>query len=170
MKLNKTKVLNDITIIIDSREKKNDHIKSWLDENKIPYIVEKLDSGDYSFLLKNYPELDLDRRFLIEKKNSLDELVGNFTKDRDRFHREFERLGEFDKMHLVVENGTFKKMLSGSYRSSFSPKAYLASLLTFAIRYDINVWFTTPSETGQIIYSILYYELYEYLNYLENNS
>jgi ERCC4-type nuclease len=166
--MNKTKILSDITIISDSRERKNDHILTWFKDNNISYKVEKLDSGDYSLILPNYPELDLDRKFLIERKANLDELSNNLTKDRDRFHREFERLGEFDKMHLVIENATFKKMLSGSYRSSFSPKAYLASLLTFAIRYDINVWFTTPAETGQIIYSILYYELYEYLNYLES--
>ena len=168
--MNKVAILKDIVMVVDTREKKNEHIIQYFEENKIPYVIDKLKSGDYSFFLPNNPELNVDRKFLIEKKNSLDELAGNFTVDRERFHREFQRLDEDETMHLLVEGATFKKMLAGSYRSSFAPNAYLASLLSFCIRYDINVWFCTPAETGELIYKILYYELYEYLNFIEKTE
>lgn len=60
-----------MTIIVDSREKKWKHIKEYFDEHKIKYRVEKLDVGDYTFELNNYPNLDLDNKFIIERKGSL---------------------------------------------------------------------------------------------------
>lgn len=159
----KLSILKDITIISDTRERKNQHIINYLDENKIPYIVDKLDSGDYSLVLPNYPELNMDRKIIIERKNSLTELAGNFTKGRERFKNEFERIGD-SKIHLVVETATFKKLHNGSYRSEFSPKAYMASLLTWQIRYDCPIWFAETTESPNLIYQIMYYELNEFLN------
>lgn len=155
-------VLDDMVIIWDNREKVNDHVLSYLDDNKIPHIPEKLNSADYSFILPNYSELGLDRKFLVERKGSLDELAGNFTKGRERFEREFQRITD-EKIHMVLEGVTFKKLLNGSYRSQFNPKSYLASLITWNIRYDSPIWFCTKEESGQIIYSILKYELLENL-------
>lgn len=162
-------ILDDIVIIVDTREKKNGHIIEYLESKNIPYIVEKLDTGDYSYILPNYPELKLDRSILIEKKNSLDEIAGNFTKERERFKREFERVGDA-KIHLVIENTTWKKVVHGSYRSQFSPQAMIASLLTWNIRYNCPIWFVGKDETGELIYNILHYELLEQLKGLRNNE
>jgi ERCC4-type nuclease len=155
-------ILSDMVIICDTREQKNQHILDYFKENNIPYIIEKLDTADYSFILPNYPDIKMDKMILIEKKNSLDEIAGNFTKDRERFAREFERV-DGERIHLLIENATFKKLLNGSYRSKFPPKSFLASLLTWNVRYNCPVWFTTPNETGIIIRYILYYELLEHL-------
>ena len=43
--------LTHLTIIIDSREQRNEHIRAFFDKNNIPYVVRKLDSGDYSAML-----------------------------------------------------------------------------------------------------------------------
>ena len=168
--MNKVAILKDMVMVVDSRERKNEHIIQYFEDNKIPYVVDKLKSGDYSFFVPNNPDLNVDRKFIIEKKNSLTELASNFTADRERFHREFQRLDEDETMHLLIEGATFKKLLAGSYRSSFAPNAYLASLLSFCIRYDIKCWFCTPDESGELIYKILYYELYEYLHFLEREE
>ena len=96
--------------------------------------------GDYTFILPNYPELDMDRKVIVERKGSLDELAGNFTKNRERFRREFERMEDGQVMHLVLENFTWRKLLAGSYRSKFNPKAYKASLITWSILYDFKAW------------------------------
>lgn len=162
-------ILKDMVIICDSREKKNQHILEYFDCNNIPYISRKLDTADYSFFLPNYPNIGLDECILVEKKNSLDEIVGNFTKDRERFKREFERV-ENEHVHLVIENASWKKVLSGTYRSSFPPKSLMASILTFSIRYDFHTWFCTPQETGELIYNILYYELREQLLIMQSGK
>lgn len=159
-------VLNDIVVIVDTREQKNQHILDWFESNEIAYEISKLDSGDYSFRLPNYMELDIDRMILVEKKNSLDELAGNFTKGRERFQREFERVGPDQKIHLLVEKATFKKLLNGSYRSQFSPQSYMASIFSWSDRYGIPVWFCNTSESGEIIYNILKYGLLNYLKEL----
>ena len=113
-----------------TQEKSNKHILEYLVENKIPYIVKKLDTADYSFILPNYPELQMDYKVLIEKKNSLDEIIGNFTGERERFKREFERVVD-EKIHLVIEEATWTKVMKGSYRSKVSPQSLRASLLTW---------------------------------------
>lgn len=155
-------ILKDITVIVDTREQKNDHILDFLNENSIPYTKEKLDSGDYSFILPNYPEIGMDKQILIEKKNSLTEIAGNFTSGRDRFQREFERLTN-EKIHLVVEDATWKKVKNGSYRSQLPSKAMSASLLTWNIRYNCPVWFVGKDESPELIFRLMYYELFEEL-------
>ena len=155
-------ILSDIVIIVDTREKKNLHILEFLDTNKIKYKVEKLDSGDYSFELPHYKHLGLDKSVLIERKNSLSELAGNFTKNRERFVNEFERIGDA-KIHLIVETATWRKLLNGTYQSQFNPKSYMASLLTWNIRYNCPIWFAETKESPMIMYSIIHYELVEKL-------
>lgn len=162
-------ILDDMVIIVDTREKKNEHIIKYLTDNKIRYIIKKLDIADYSFELPNFPNLKLDKQFLVEKKNSLDEIVGNFTKDRERFAREFERITS-EKIHLVIEQATWKKLLKGSYRSKFPPKSFMASLLTFSIRYNIKTWFCTEDESPTLIYNLLRYELFEHLKELRKQE
>lgn len=155
-------VIDDMVIIVDTREQKNDHILEHLKANRIPYIEEKLKSADYSFILPNHAHLGLDRHILIEKKNSLDEISQNFTSGRERFIREFERLtGE--KIHLVIENATWKKLLNGSYRSQMAPQSFMASLMTWSIRYDCPVWFVGKDESATVIYNLMKYELLEHL-------
>jgi len=160
------KIVDSMLIIVDTREKKNQHIIDYLKENKIDYLISKLDTGDYTFSLPRYRSLGLDHKFLVERKNSLDEIAGNFFQNRDRFVREFERL-ENQKMHIVIEQATWKKLLAGTYRSKATPNSFMASLLTFNIRYNCPVWFTQPANTGEVVYNILKYELIEHLKGVE---
>lgn len=152
-------IIADMVIIVDSREQKWQHIQKYFDEHRIKYRVEGMSVGDYTFILPNYPELDMDRKVIVERKGSLDELAGNFTKNRERFRREFERMEDGQVMHLVLENFTWRKLLAGSYRSKFNPKAYKASLITWSILYDFKVWNVVKQDSGEIIYEILKKEL-----------
>lgn len=159
-------ILGDMVFIIDTREQKCNHIKEYLDSIKVPYKVEKLDSADYSFILPNYPELNMDKKILVERKNSLSELASNFTSGRRRFQNEFERLEKDQKIHLLVETATWKKLFNGTYRSSFNPNAYKGSLISYCIRYKCPVWFAEKKESPEIIYKLMYYELKEVLDNL----
>lgn len=150
-------VLKGVTIIADTREKKNQHILDYFESNEITYKVDKLDFGDYSFELPE-PYSHLNYKVSVEKKNSIDEINGNFTKGRERFHNEFKRATDCGlKLHLVIENATWKKIANGSYRSGISPKSLTASLLTFNRMYDSPVWFVGKDESPMLIYHILYY-------------
>lgn len=163
-------ILKDITIICDTREKNNNHILTYFKEQNLPYIIQKLDTADYSFFLPNYKTLGLDKLAIIEKKNSLDEIAGNFTKDRERFVREFERVTPQEHIHLVIENATWKKLLNGTYRSQLGSQAFVANLLTWNIRYNCPIWFTTPAESPMLIYNLIRYELFEKLKQMRSQN
>ena len=158
----KADIIADIVVLVDTREQKNEHILAFLKANNIQYLIEKLDTADYTFILPNYGYLGLDKKILIEKKNSLEEISGNFTKDRARFAREFERVKD-EKIHLLIEGATWKKLLGGTYRSKISPNSFMASMLTWNIRYNCPIWFVGKDESPIVIYNILKYELLERL-------
>lgn len=158
----------NLVIIVDTREQKNDLILEYFNNKKIKYEVKKLDAGDYSVKLSDNPEMGILRDLFIpvtiEKKNSIDELASSF-KDRTRFENEFIRAqGSATKMFLLVEDGLgYENIVKGNYRSQYEPKALLASLKTFESRYNISTSFIDRKYSGNFIYHTLKYYLYEYL-------
>lgn len=156
-------ILDDMVIIVDSREKSNVHILEYFNALGIKHKCEKLDSADYSFILPNYQHLFLDKKVLVERKGSIDEIVGNLSANRDRFIREFERLEPDQKISMVLENLTWKKVNNGSYRSKINPKSIIASLITWETRYNCPMYPCTKEEAGMLIYNILKYGLRERL-------
>lgn len=158
----------NMTVIIDSREKVNDHITDYFDKHNIKHVTKKLDAGDYSVKLTASPEMGLHRELYfpisIEKKNSVDELASSI-KDRLRFESEFIRAkGKGVKMCMLVEDKDgYSNIIQGNYRSQYDPKALLASLKTFESRYNFSTAFTDRAYSGNYIYYTLKYYLYEYL-------
>lgn len=152
-------IIDDMVVIVDTREQKYKHITDYLDKIDVEWIRDTVGVGDYTFRLPSYPELELDGLFLVERKGSLDELAGNFTNGRARFAREFERMTEGQSIHLVLEDFTWRKCLAGSYRSKFNPNAFKASLIAWSIKYDFKVWNVTKQDSGVIIYELLKKEL-----------
>ena len=145
---------NEMIVVVDTREQKNQHILDYFEENNIQYICEKLDSGDYSFDIVGYPELS--RKYCIEKKNGIDEICNNFTKKREQFKNEFDRAKENNvTMDIVIENTTWKKIYGGKYRSNMLPQALSASIFAFARKYKMNFWFVDKSESPRLIYDLL---------------
>lgn len=154
-------LLKQLTIICDTREQVNGHITGYLDSKKIPRITRKLDTGDYSAMIG---DMTLERDIVIEKKNGIDEIAGNFTADRQRFEDEFTRAkAEGLKVFLIIENCSWSDIFLHNYRSKLSPQSLIASLLSWQVRFNITILFCKPSETGQIIYGILYYAAREAL-------
>ena len=115
--LNKILSKENIIILVDSREKANSHILDVFDKEGIQYRVTALESGDYTFELKAIPELDIPHNMdfrqdvMIERKNSLDEISGNFTRGRERFNDEFGRAWAVKK-YLLIEDGSYEKILN----------------------------------------------------------
>lgn len=149
-------ILSKMVILIDTREQQIKHITAYFDKKGIKYTRQKLDCGDYSFKVD---ERSYENEIVVERKNSLEELSGNFTTQRERFEREFQRCK--GKIILLVENGSIDKILEHKYRSELSVNAFLGSLQTFENRYDINTKFVSYVSAGKIIYSTFIYFLRE---------
>jgi ERCC4-type nuclease len=153
-------LLNSVTIIVDTRENENSHITNYFDKNNIKYIYKKLDYGDYSFVapiiteLSIYEGISFEKRLTIERKSGLDELSGNIAQNRERFENEFIRCNnDKAKMVLMVEDGSYEKILKHDYRTSLLEKSYIASLFTFVDRYGIDLQFIPGKLAGWFIYN-----------------
>lgn len=149
------KVLKNLVVLCDSREQVNKEITSYFERNGVQHVTRALETGDYSVMLGDSTFED---EVVIERKANLDEIAGNFTNGRDRFEREFIRAkANGTKMFLIIENASWSDILIHNYRSNLKPQSFLATLLSWQARFNITIVFCKPSETGQIIYSTLYY-------------
>ena len=156
-----TEALKTLTILADTREQRNEMIMGYFDSKSIPHISRKLDTGDYSAMLG---DMTFEQDVICERKANIDEIAGNFTIDRERFEREFLRAkADGIKVYLIIENCSWSDIFLHNYRSKLAPKSLIASLLSWQVRFNITIQFCKPSETGSIIYGILYYSAREAL-------
>ncbi len=126
-------------IIIDSREQTPLHFTQIESERGT------LQTGDYSIQ-------GLEHLFSVERK-SLDDCAASVSRERARFERELHRLRGFRFKRLLIV-GSRADIEVGRYRSKVSPKAVLASLAAFEVRYDVPVVFApTPEDAARLIES-----------------
>lgn len=90
------------TIIIDTREQKNEHITALLDKLGVMHTSQKLDYGDYSFSIDGK---DFSRSCVIERKANVNEFYGNISSDRERIEKELETISRnANQCTLLLEN------------------------------------------------------------------
>lgn len=161
-------LLKSMIILVDSREQDNKHLTEYFDKKKIPYRVEKLDFADYSFCLPKNEGLGILRdlyftdKISVERKNSLEELSGNLTNDRLRLESEFIRAK--GKVHLLIEGASYEDILNHNYKTEYVPQSFVASLHSFADRYNFNIQFIKDKKySAQFIYFTFYYHLRNWL-------
>lgn len=155
-------------ILVDTREKNNQHLLAAWDKGSIPYKKKALDRGDYSFMIPANEKLNIprnlyfDNEIIVERKGSLEEISGNFTKERDRLEKEL-ALAPATKV-LLIENAEYKDVCTGNYKTEYNKKSFLASLHSFWIRYNIPIFFM-PDKTYSAVFIKKYFEYYlkEYL-------
>ncbi len=133
-------------ILVDSREKVNSHILKRLCELNIPFKIKKLDYGDYSF---EWNGIDYSDRVVVERKASFSEIIGNFTKGRERFKREFER-AKGCKVILVIEQ-SINDLEGHKYRSCMSPKDLKSFLSTWCNKFQLTLKFTSKDQSADTI-------------------
>lgn len=157
--------LDSFKILVDSAEQPTDEYTRRCDSFGCPYERRNLDYGDYTFDIKLpsgvwLHESDPVKGFvIIERKMSLRELSGNLCQNWDRFCREFDRASaEKASVYLLVEDGSWMKIITGKYKTKFNSKAYLHRLLKLIGKYDIKPIFVTKELSGRMIYEILYRE------------
>ena len=159
-----TKLLKSMVIQVDTREQQNQHILDWFDKHKIVYKTKALKCADYSFMLPANPELNIDRDMYfgaecaVERKHSLEELSGNFTKDRDRIEKEFAIYP--GKLVLLIENANYQDVVLGNYTTQYAASSFTGTLFSFWHRYSVPVIFMPQQEySARWIYSYFYYYL-----------
>lgn len=161
-------IMDDMIVMVDNREKVNGHLMDYFYSINAKTESVKLVSGDYSVRFPNHPEYN--ECVIVERKNSWDEICGNFTKKREQFIAEFERIPKGTITHLVIEDATWMKLFRGSYRSQLPPKSLLASILTFNLRYNLHIWTVGKKESPELIYNLLWYGVRETLKNIQKGT
>lgn len=158
-------LLSSIVILVDTREKVNDHIIEYFDKYKIPYKKKALDQGDYSFYLPQNEVLGInrdtyfDKEIFVERKANLEELSNNLSNDRARFEEELS-IAKANTKYLLIENANYSDVVSGNYGTQYNKKSYLASLHSFNHKYNLQIVFMPDNKyTPVFIYGVMQYYL-----------
>lgn len=130
------KILDNLTVCVDTRENANQHIIDFFNGKKIPYKTQKLPFGDYSIML---PENSFEGQkqdiyfyddFVIERKANLDELAGNLKDDASRLKKELAHLNMNKiKFYIFLEDEKYHEHIrNGEYRSEYDPFTFMQRL------------------------------------------
>lgn len=164
-------VLQSIEILVDTREQPTRRAMKRYERFKCPHRRCTLSYGDYAYnaTLPDGKQIydvteTISPACVIERKMSLDELAACFCKGRERFVKEFERARESNaRVFMIVENANWENLLNGKYRTKMNVNAFVASLVAFMVRYNMNLLFCKEETSGDLIKEILYRDLKERL-------
>lgn len=142
-------------LIVDSREKKWEHIAEYFEKQGIEYEVRKLDVGDY--MVEGQSGISVDR------KRSLAELSRNLMnpKDHSRFWKEIRRAREQGiKIYILCEHGGKIKSIKdvalwNDKYSGVTGRRLLDEIYRLHISYQVEFIFTNKRSTGRRIIEIL---------------
>lgn len=144
-------------IIVDSREKKWEHIKNYFEKNNIEYFVKKLDVADYM--------IEGCEKLVIDRKRNLDECCSNLcTSDSSRFWREIRLAKQRGiKMIVLIEHSKNFNSIEDvgkwkSFYSKVSGKRLMEEMYRTHIAYGVEWFFCSKKETGKKILEILNYD------------
>lgn len=160
-------LLATFEVIVDTREQPTPRAKKRYESFGVGYSRSTLSYGDYcgNITLPGGSKLydtskTIKAKCVVERKMNLDELAGCFTRGRDRFKHEFERAAENDcRVFLLCEDGSIEKILRHDYRSKFNPKSFIASIIAWNIRYNMQLIFCSQMTSGMMIKEILYRDM-----------
>lgn len=127
-------ITNSLPVLIDTRE-------------QLPYGIPgatraTLKEGDYSVE-------GFEGRVAVERK-SLTDFLGCVGGARARFKRELERLAKYEYAALVVE-ATLSDILTHDTPSQVHPHAAINSLISWSIRYGVQVWLAGDRANGMAL-------------------
>lgn len=147
--------METMKIIIDSREKKCDHIKKWFDKHGIEYEVKKLNVGDY--------QIDGNTAISVDRKQNLAELSKNLMNkaDHSRFWKEIRRAKEQNiKLFILCEHGGKIKQIQdvalwNDKYSGVSGRRLMNEIYRVHISYGVQFLFCSKRCTARRIIEIL---------------
>lgn len=140
-------------IIVDSREKKNQHILNYFDRLGEQYQIQALSTGDY--MDPDQPGITIDR------KQDLQELAGNICTKDHRFWREARRShDEGLKMIVLIEQGGQIRSMNDvknwtSKYTKVTGRRLYDEMFRLHVAYQIEFLFCDKGNTGKRILEIL---------------
>lgn len=165
-------IVDEIIVLIDSREKLPNHITKAFDNFGVKWEVKKLESGDYSaYVPKNevlgiYEDINLENIICVERKMSAEEISNNLSNQKDRFKREFERAT--CKIIIMIENITYKDIATNNYKTQLTPKQFLGLLHSFCDTHEAPFIFVDKEMAALFIYNTFKYKIKNLLKYKNN--
>lgn len=160
------KILSSFRIIVDTREQATPKARRRYRSFGCPTERATLSFGDYCGNVDINGEAlwNTSRTVIpaccIERKMSLDELAMCFTRNRERFEREFQRATDAGaRIYLLVEDGSYEDIIKHRYRSKFASNAFIASLIAWTIRYNLTPIFCQSDTSGRLIKEILFRDM-----------
>ena len=168
------KIKDNITIIVDTREKRNEHILDFFRNKNINYCIEKLSFGDYSCKLPvnlfdgQQREIYFSNDIVIERKANIDELASNFKEDGVRIKTEMAHINKYNiRSYLFIEDPNYDfNIRSGNYRSNYKPESLYARIKkSIEMRYNTLVRPISKSMIASEIYNTLEAYVYERLKH-----
>lgn len=144
-------------IVIDSREKKFNHIEEYFKAHDVPYEVKKLDTGDY--YNTDNPSV------IVDRKQNLQEICTNLSKGKEnvsRFTRECKRAFEDHIRFVVLIEGTNCRELNQikDWKSKYSKHTgrwLLGEMFRLTMSYKVEWKLCRKNETAKRILEILEY-------------
>ena len=137
--------MTSFSVLIDTREK-DLHILNELSARGIPFKRRKLNVGDYSFEWKG---VSYENKIVIERKGSINEIVGNFTKGRKRFENEFKRAKGVN-VHLMIEADR-NDIKNHKYRSTMTPSEVNSFINTWCYVFQLKLKFIEKDKATDYI-------------------
>ena len=168
------KVKKNLVVLIDTREQRNEHIIDFFRSKNINYCIEKLPFGDYSCKLPigsfegQQRDIYFSNDIVIERKNGIDELAGNFKDDGTRIKTELAHINKYNiKSYLFVEDPNFDKNIrTGNYRSEYKPQSLYARIKkSIEMRYNTLVRPIDKDYIGSEIFNTFEAYVYEKLKH-----
>lgn len=155
--------------LVDTREQNTKALEKRLKYLQ-PFERETLLAGDYTAKTLLPDGTWFYVPVAVERKMSLTEIAGNFTRERDRFRAEFNRARDAEiRLYILIELSSWEIAYAGAYRSQMKPQSMIASLLTWCARYNSPIFLCDKQETGgKLIRDILKYEMREHLERMLN--
>ena len=146
-----------LNVIIDSREKKYDHVTDYFDKHDIKWYRSKLIVADYQ-----NPENPM---IVVDRKQNLQEVAGNVCQQHERFVRELTLANELGyRLIVLIEEPNIKLLKEVptwyNWRLRKNPKAINGKRLykimsTMSEKYGVEWQFTTKENCGKRIVEIL---------------
>lgn len=146
-------------IIVDSREQKWEHIKTYFEAHNIEYVFpQKLDVGDY--FNTEQPHI------VVDRKANLDEVCNNLLNGKGRiirFTKECKRAKESNIKLIILIEGTNCRSVKdlATWKSKYSKctgKWLSEIMFRLSITYDIQWMFCKKNETAKKILELLKYD------------
>ena len=154
--------MNNILILVDTRQKSDKYITDYFDKNSILWIRTCLPSADYMAIKYNNGFIK-DYSVLIDTKKDVEEIVGNLckTSEHERIKAEIQRakdLGCKKFIFLICDNkikNINDLVVWKSRRTKVKGETLLKIIVTMQKKYDIKFLFTSKENAGELIYKLL---------------